>query len=73
MNNYWPDADKLRTHLADNMLKRGEITFENHKSNAYCGMDMYRVKYRGIVWEITYVDGMACWLTKHKDMHNSCQ
>lgn len=65
MNNYWPDIDKLKTRLADNMLKRGEITYEKHNSNAYCGMDMYRVIYRGITWKIIYVDGMACWLTKH--------
>lgn len=69
MNNYWPDIDKLKTYLADNMLKRGEIVFENHRSNFYCSMDAYRVVYHGITWEIMYVDGMACWLTKHKGTH----
>ena len=64
MREYWYAEDNLRTHLADNLLKRGEIEFENHKSNEYCGMDYYIIRYREIKWRIIYVDGMACQIEK---------
>lgn len=64
MRNYWNAEDNLRTHLADNMLKRGEVKFENHKSNEYCGMDYYIIRYHGFEWRIIYVDGMACQIEK---------
>lgn len=35
--------EKLMTHLAGNMLMRGTIMFENHRSNEYCCADIYEV------------------------------
>lgn len=64
MNNCWPKEDKLRTHLAENMLKCGKIVEKVHKENQYCSMDKYEIKYRGATWEIVFVDGMACQINR---------
>lgn len=64
MRQYWPDKDRLRTHLAENIISRGDVISEAHKSNEYVGMDRYKVRYRGIMWSILFVDGMACLIEK---------
>ena len=64
MTSWWTVEDRLRTHLAENMVKNGQILSERHQSNEYCGMDLYKLKYRGNTWKIIFVDGMACRIDK---------
>ena len=52
------------THLADNMRRRGKITFENHRNLVYCYADIFEVIYRGYLWQIIYIDGLVCRIEK---------
>ena len=56
--------NRLKTNLAEWMLRHGEVLSGRSRSNGYVGLWMAEVLWRGMKWEITEVDGMACRIEK---------
>ena len=56
--------EHLKTNLAEWMLRHGEVLSDRSRSNEYVGVRMAEVFWRGMKWEITEVDGMACRIEK---------
>ena len=56
--------EHLKTNLAEWMLRHGEVLSDRSRSNEYVGVRMAEVLWRGMKWEITEVDGMACRIEK---------
>lgn len=52
--------ERLKTNLAEWMLRHGEVLSDRSRSNEYAGVRIAEVLWRGIRWEITEVDGMVC-------------
>ena len=51
---------RLMSRLADWMEKHGEVLSDRQRSNAYTGVRIREVIWRGIRYEIIDVDGMTC-------------
>ena len=51
---------RLMSRLADWMEKRGEVLSDRQRSNAYTGVRIREVIWRGSRYEIIDVDGMTC-------------
>ena len=51
---------RLMTNLADWMEKHGTVLSDRQRSNAYTGVRILEVRWRGIDWRIIEVDGMTC-------------
>ena len=51
--------NRLKTNLAEWMLRHGEVLSDQSRSNEYVGIRMAEVQWRGIKWQITEVDGMV--------------
>ena len=51
---------KLMSNLADWMEKHGTVLFDRQRSNAYTGVRILEVRWRGSNWRIVEVDGMTC-------------
>ena len=51
---------RLMSRLADWMEKHGEVLSDRHRSNAYTGVRIREVIWRGSRYEIIDVDGMTC-------------
>lgn len=64
ISDYWDMKDRLRTRLADNMIRKGTILSDVSRSNEYTGVREVGLEWRGIIWRIAYVDGMACEIKK---------
>ena len=60
MMDKWAATDRLRGLIAERMIESGEVLSHWNKSNAYVGIDMYRVRKFGHDWRIVFVDGDAC-------------
>lgn len=56
--------NRLKTNLADWMLRYGEILSDRSRSNEYVGVRIAEVLWRGTKWRITEVDGMVCRIEK---------
>ena len=51
---------RLMSCLADWMEKHGEVLSDRQRSNAYTGVRIREVIWRGCRYEIIDVDGMTC-------------
>ena len=51
---------KLMSNLADWMEKHGTVLSDRQRSNAYTGVRILEVRWRGSDWRIIEVDGMTC-------------
>jgi len=51
---------RLMSRLADWMEKHGEVLSDRQRSNAYTGVRIREVIWRGSRYEIIDVDGMPC-------------
>ena len=55
---------KLMSNLADWMEKHGTVLFDRQRSNAYTGVRILEVRWRGSDWRIVDVDGMTCQIER---------
>jgi len=55
---------KLMSNLADWMEKHGTVLFDRQRSNAYTGVRILEVRWRGSDWRIVEVDGMTCQIER---------
>ena len=51
---------RLMGNLADWMEKHGNVLSDRQRSNAYTGVRILEVRWRGTYWRIVEVDGMTC-------------
>ena len=51
---------RLMGNLADWMEKHGTVISDRQRSNAYTGVRILEVRWRGHDWRIVEVDGMTC-------------
>ena len=55
---------KLMSNLADWMEKHGDVLSDRQRSNAYTGVRILEVRWRGSDWRIVEVDGMTCQIER---------
>ena len=55
---------KLMSNLADWMEKHGTVLSDRQRSNAYTGVRILEVRWRGSDWRIVEVDGMTCQIER---------
>ena len=55
---------KLMSNLADWMEKHGTVLSDRQRSNAYTGVRIMEVRWRGSDWRIVEVDGMTCQIER---------
>ena len=55
---------RLMSRLADWMEKHGEVLSDRQRSNAYTGVRIREVIWRGSRYEIIDVDGMTCGIER---------
>ena len=51
---------RLMSRLADWMEKHGQVLSDRQQSNAYTGVRIREITWRGNTYEIIDVDGMTC-------------
>ena len=56
---------RLMSRLADWMEKHGEVLSDRQRSNAYTGVRIREVIWRGTRYDIIEVDGMTCQIEKN--------
>ena len=54
----------LMSNLADWMEKHGTVLSDRQRSNAYTGVRILEVRWRGSDWRIVEVDGMTCQIER---------
>jgi len=55
---------RLMSNLADWMEKHGTVLSYRQRSNAYTGIRILEVRWRGAEWRIVEVDGMTCQIER---------
>ena len=55
---------KLMSNLADWMEKHGTVLSDRQRSNAYTGVRILEIRWRGSDWRIVEVDGMTCQIER---------
>ena len=55
---------RLMSNLADWMEKHGTVISDRQRSNAYTGVRILEVGWRGSNWRIVEVDGMTCQIER---------
>ena len=55
---------RLMSNLADWMERRGTVLSDRQRSNAYTGVRILEVRWRGSDWRIVEVDGMTCQIER---------
>ena len=55
---------KLMGNIADWMEKHGRVLSDRQQSNAYTGVRILEVRWRGSDWRIVEVDGMTCQIER---------
>ena len=51
---------RLKGNLAEWMEKHGNVLSDRQRSNAYAGVRILEVRWRGSDWRIVEVDSMTC-------------
>ena len=51
---------RLMSNLADWMERHGTVISDRQRSNAYTGIRIIEIRWRGRIYEIVDVDGMTC-------------
>ena len=52
------------TRIADWMHQHGEVLFDKQRSNAYTGVRIREIRWRGHTFRIVDVDGMTCQIER---------
>ena len=55
---------RLMSNLAAWMEKHGRVLSDRQRSNAYTGVRILEVRWRGSEWRIVEVDGMTCQIER---------
>ena len=55
---------RLMSRLADWMEKHGEVLSDRQRSNAYTGVRIREIAWRGNTYRIVDVDGMTCQIER---------
>ena len=55
---------RLRGRIADWMQQHGEVLFDRQQSNAYTGVRIREIRWRGHTFRIIDVDGMTCQIER---------
>lgn len=55
---------RLMTNLADWIGKHGNVLSDRQRSNAYCGVRIREIDWRGNRYEVVDVDGMTCQISR---------
>ena len=55
---------RLMANLADWMEEHGAVLSDRQRSNAYTGIRILEVRWRGTDWRIIEVDGMTCQIER---------
>lgn len=55
---------RLKGNLAEWMKKHGRVLYDRQRSNAYTGVRILEVFWRGFYWQVVEVDGMTCQIEK---------
>ena len=55
---------RLMSNLADWMEKHGTVLSDRQRSNAYTGVRILEIRWRGSDWRIVEVDGMTCQIER---------
>ena len=55
---------RLKGNLAEWMEKHGNVLSDRQRSNAYTGVRILEVWWRGFDWRIVEVDGMTCQIER---------
>lgn len=55
---------RLMTNLADWIGKHGNVLSDRQRSNAYCGVRIREIDWRGNRYEVVDVDGMTCQINR---------
>ena len=55
---------RLKGNLAEWMEKHGNVLSDRQRSNAYTGVRIWEVFWRGFYWQVVEVDGMTCQIEK---------
>ena len=55
---------RLMSNIADWMEKHGDVLSDRQRSNAYTGVRILEVRWRGAEWRIVEVDGMTCQIER---------
>ena len=55
---------RLMSNLEDWMEKHGTVLSDRQRSNAYTGVRILEVRWRGSEWRIVEVDGMTCQIER---------
>ena len=55
---------RLMTRIADWMHQHGEVLFDKQRSNAYTGVRIREIRWRGHTFRIVDVDGLTCQIEK---------
>lgn len=56
--------ERLMTNLADWIGKHGNVLSDRQRSNAYCGVRIRKIEWRGNRYEVVDVDGMTCQINR---------
>ena len=55
---------RLMSNIAYWMEKHGDVLSDRQRSNAYTGVRILEVRWRGSDWRIVEVDGMTCQIER---------
>jgi hypothetical protein len=55
---------RLMGNIADWMEKHGEVLSDRQRSNAYTGVRIREIRWRGRTYRIVDVDGMTCQIER---------
>ena len=55
---------RLKGNLAEWMEKHGRVLYDRQRSNAYCGVRIREIDWRGNRYTVVDVDGMTCRIEK---------
>ena len=55
---------RLMSHIADWMEAHGEVLSDRQRSNAYTGVRIREIAWRGHTYRIVDVDGMTCQIER---------
>ena len=59
------DAEmRLMTNIADWMHSHGKVLSDREKSNAYVGVRIREIEWRGNTYEVVDIDGRTCRIDK---------
>ena len=58
---------RLKGNIADWMEQHGEVLSDRQRSNAYTGVRIREIRWRGRTYRIVDVDGMTCQIERLRE------